>query len=68
MVKSGIALSIRKTVCFIHWREIYPADCFNNLLVNRGLGQNVKNPQIQLNLVEPLLRNHSLFTATRRPF
>ena len=50
MVKSGIALSIRKTVCFIHWREIYPADCFNNLLDNRGLGQNVKNPQIQLNL------------------
>ena len=50
MVKSGIALSIRKTVCFIHWIEIYPMDCFNNLLDNRGLGQNVKNPQIQLNL------------------
>ena len=32
MVKSGIALSTRKTVCFIHLIEIYPLDCFNNLL------------------------------------
>ena len=29
----------------MHWIEIYPVDCFNNLLDNRGLGQNVKNPQ-----------------------
>ena len=34
----------------MHWIEIYPVDCFNNLLDNRGLGQNVKNPQTQLNL------------------
>ena len=34
----------------MHWIEIYPVDCFNNLLDNRGLGQNVKNPQTQLHL------------------